>query len=141
MNLSALDHVGLGGILILFAALALSVSGLSLVLYSAQLTREAVTKRVDLVRGKTGSVARTVAARAPLIRTHQRGFAEREVRAVERSIAKDRIAPTHAGNVLIGVRLVTVAVLALAAFVCRLGNHADANCDDRRHCRLVLSRE
>jgi tight adherence protein C len=117
MHLSALDHVGLGGILILFAALALSISGLSIVLYSAQLTREAVTKRVDLVRGKAGSVARTVAARAPLIRTHQRGFAEREVRAVERLIAKYGIAQAHAGNVLIGVRLVTVAALALAAFL------------------------
>ena len=117
MNLSALDHVGLGGILILLAALALSVSGLSLVLYSAQLTREAVTRRVDLIRGKAGAVARTVAATAPLIRTHQRGFAEREVRAVERLIAKYGIAPRHAGNVLVGVRLVTAAILALAVFV------------------------
>jgi hypothetical protein len=117
MNLSALDHVGLGGILILLAALALSVSGLSLVLYSAQLTREAVTRRVDLIRGKAGAVARTVAATAPLIRTHQRGFAEREVRAVERMIAKYGIAPRHAGNVLVGVRLVTAAILALTVFV------------------------
>ena len=117
MNLSALGHVGLSGILILLAALALSVSGLSMVLYSAQLTREAVTKRVDLVRGKAGTVARTVAARAPLIRTHARGFAEREVREVERLIAKFGIEARHAGNVLIGVRLITAAVLALAAFL------------------------
>ena len=116
MNLSALDHVGLGGILILLAALALSISGLSMVLYSAQLTREAVSKRVDLVRGKTSTLARTVAAREPLIRTHPRGFAEREVRAVERLIAKYGIAPRHAGNVLTSVRLVTAALLALAAY-------------------------
>jgi tight adherence protein C len=117
MNLSALDHVGLGGILILLAALALSISGLSMVLYSAQLTREAVSKRVDLVRGKTSTLARTVAAREPLIRTHPRGFAEREVRAVERLIAKYGIAPRHAGNVLTSVRLVTAALLALAAYL------------------------
>ena len=97
--------------------MALSVSGLSLVLYSAQLTREAVTRRVDLIRGKAGAVARTVAATAPLIRTHQRGFAEREVRAVERVIAKYGLAPKHASNVLVGVRLVTAAILALAVFV------------------------
>jgi tight adherence protein C len=117
MNLSALDHVGLSGILILLAALALSISGLSMVLYSAQLTREAVSKRVDLVRGKTSALARTVAAREPLIRTHPRGFAEREVRAVERLIAKYGIAPRHAGNVLTSVRLATAAVLALAAYL------------------------
>jgi tight adherence protein C len=81
------------------------------------LTREAVSKRVDLVRGKTSTLARTVAAREPLIRTHPRGFAEREVRAVERLIAKYGIAPRHAGNVLTSVRLVTAALLALAAYL------------------------
>lgn len=117
MNPIAQDHVALGGIMILLAALALSVGGLSLVFYSARMTREAVTRRVDLVRGKSAVVARSVAARTALIRAHPRGAADRELREVERLCAKFGIAPAHAGNVLIAVRLATVAVLALAAFI------------------------
>jgi tight adherence protein C len=117
MHLSLQDHVALGGMLILIAALALSLGGVSLVFYSARMTREAVSKRVDLVRGKTSTVALAVSAKAPLIRTRPRGSGERELREVERLIAKFGVAGAHAGNVLVGVRLVAVAVLALGAFL------------------------
>ncbi len=116
MHLSVPDHVGIGGILIAFAALALCLGGMALVLYSAHMTREAVGRRVDLIREKAGVVPRPVSASAPLIRVHPPGSAERELRAVERLIAKFGIAARHSGNVLIGVRLVTAAVLALMVF-------------------------
>jgi hypothetical protein len=66
MHLSLQDHVALGGMLILIAALALSLGGVSLVFYRARMTREAVSKRVDLVRGKdqhrgAGSVRQSAA--------------------------------------------------------------------------------
>jgi tight adherence protein C len=117
MNFPSLDHAAIGEVLILLVALTLSLGGVSLVLYSARMTREAVSKRVDLVRGKSGSTARSMASRQPLIRTRPRGSGERELREVERLIAKFGIAGIHAGNVLIGVRLITVTVLATAAFL------------------------
>lgn len=116
------DHVALGGIMILLAAVALSVGGLTLVLYSARMTREAITRRVDLIRGKSTTVARSVAVRTTLVRIHPRGAADRELREVERLIAKFGIAATHGGNVLIGVRLATVAIFALAAYI--LASHS-----------------
>ena len=58
-----------------------------------------------------------MSAKAPLIRTRPRGSGERELREVERLIAKFGVAGAHAGNVLVGVRLVAVAMLALGAFL------------------------
>ena len=106
MHLSLQDHVALGGMLILVAALVLSLGGVSLVFYSARMTREAVSRRVDLVRGKTSTIATAVAAKAPLVRTRPRGSGEHELREVERLIAKFGVAGAHASNVLVGVRLV-----------------------------------
>lgn len=122
MHLSLLDHVAVGGMLILIAALALSLGGVSLVFYSARMTREAIGKRVDLVRGNAPVLAPSATGRTPLIRTRPRGSGEREIREVERLVAKFGIAPTHAGNMLIGVRLLTVAALAFAAFL--LASHS-----------------
>jgi tight adherence protein C len=92
MNPFAQDHLALGGMMILLAAFALSLGGISLVFYSARMTREAVGRRVDMVRGKTGVVARSVAMRGALIRAHPRGAAHRELREVERLTAKLGIA-------------------------------------------------
>lgn len=122
MHLSLQDHMALGGMLILVAALVLSLGGVSLVFYSARMTREAVSRRVDLVRGKTSTIATAVAAKAPLVRTRPRGSGERELREVERLIAKFGVAGAHASNVLVGVRLVAVAALALGAFL--LASHS-----------------
>ena len=94
MHLSLLDHVALGGMLILIAALALSLGGVSLVFYSARMTREAIGKRVDLVRGDAGVVVPSITGRTPLIRTRPRGSGEREIREVERLVAKFGIAAT-----------------------------------------------
>jgi tight adherence protein C len=116
MNFLPQDPVAFGRMAILLAALALSLGGVSLVLYSARMTREAVSKRVDLVRGKVSTATRSVSMKAPLIRIHPRGAAERELREVERLIAKLGIAATHGGNVLVGARLVAVTAFAFAAF-------------------------
>ena len=117
MNPFAQDHLALGGMMILLAALALSLGGLSLVFYSARMTREAVRGRVDMIRGKTGAVARSVAMRGTLIRAHPRGAAHRELREVERLTAKFGIAAAQANNVFVVVRLITVAVLGIVAFL------------------------
>jgi tight adherence protein C len=123
MNPFAQHHVALGGMMILIAALALSLGGISLVLYSARMTREAVSRRVDLVRTRpAGAMGRSVAMRSALIRTHPRGAADRELREVERLAAKFRIAPAHANDVFTGVRLVTVTALTLAGYL--LASHS-----------------
>jgi len=122
MNPFAQDHLALGGMMILVAALALSLGGISLVFYSARMTREAVSRRVDMVRGKTGAVARSVAMRGALIRAHPRGAAHRELREVERLTAKFGIATAQANNVFVIVRLVTVAVIGVVAFL--LASHS-----------------
>ena len=122
MHLSLQDHMALGGMLILAAALILSLGGVSLVFYSARMTREAVSRRVDLVRGKPSVVARAATAQSPLIRTRPRGSGERELREVERLIAKFGVAGVHASSVLVGVRLTVVATLALAGFL--LASHS-----------------
>jgi tight adherence protein C len=135
MHLSLLDHVALGGMLILIAALALSLGGVSLVFYSARMTREAIGKRVDLVRGDAGVVVPSITGRTPLIRTRPRGSGEREIREVERLVAKFGIAATHAGNMLIGVRLLTVAALACTTFL--LASHSSMLAGSRTMPALV----
>jgi tight adherence protein C len=109
-------RMALSGMIILAIALTLSLGGLSLVFYSARMTREAVSRRVDLVRGKTNAVARTVAARGALIRAHPRGAAERDLREVERLAGKFGTATAHASSAFVGVRLLVVMALASAAY-------------------------
>lgn len=117
MFASVQEHLAFGGIMILVTALLLSLGGLSLVFYSARMTRQAVSRRVDLVRGKTNAVARSVSMRATLIRTHPRGAAHRESREVERLAGKLGISPARANNAFVAVRLTGILILALGAYV------------------------
>jgi tight adherence protein C len=103
--------------LILIAALALSLGGVSLVFLQRAHDQGGGQQARGPRPGKTSTVALAVSAKAPLIRTRPRGSGERELREVERLIAKFGVAGAHAGNVLVGVRLVAVAVLALGAFL------------------------
>jgi hypothetical protein len=48
MNPFVHERMALSGMIILAVALTLSLGGLSLVFYSARMTREAVSRRVDL---------------------------------------------------------------------------------------------
>jgi tight adherence protein C len=112
----------LDGMAILLAALLLSVGGMSLVFYSAWMTREAISKRVDLIRGKPAAAARAMVTQAPLIRAHPRGAAERELREVERLAAKVGIATAQAGTVFIAMRLAVVALFGVAGY--ELANHS-----------------
>ena len=116
MNPLTQSHLALGGMVILGTAFALCLGGVFLVLYSARMTKEAVSRRVDLVRGNTSVVARSVAARTTLVRAHPRGAAERELREVERLAGKLGIAAVYANQAFVGLRLAMVGVLALAAY-------------------------
>jgi tight adherence protein C len=117
MNLLAQDPVRIGGVLILVAALVLSLAGMGLLLYSARMTREAVSKRVDLIRPNEGPQPQHVALGAMLIRSGARGLEEREKRETTKVLARFGVPAARADATLTGIRLALVGLLAIVAFI------------------------
>ncbi len=112
------DSVRVGGIVILLTALALSLGGLGLLVHSARMTREAISKRVELIR-RTGPTRRRPVPQAPALRRPKPGnaAAEGERRETERLLGRFGVPASHAAAVLTKVRLGLAAALATAGFV------------------------
>lgn len=117
MNIHDVDPLRLGGIIILVAALTLTIGGMALVLYSARMTREAISKRVNLIRTDADVSRQTVPLTAALLRTGPRGVKEREQHEVERAMNKFGVPPQRAAATLAGVRTVAVVGLALLSYM------------------------
>jgi tight adherence protein C len=111
------DPWAVGGILILAAALVLSLGGMGLVLYSARMTREAVSRRVGLIRRGTGTLTRSVPLAAALIRSGLRGAKEREQRELVRLLSRFGVPLAWAAVTMIAIRMVAIVVLALLGFI------------------------
>jgi len=117
MNFRALAGLPVSGILILVAAAALSLGGGGLVLYSARMTREAVSRRVDLIRRDRDVLTSVVPTAASLIRSGLKGAEERERRTTARIMSKLGVPERRAGVVLTLIRMLMMAVFALLGFM------------------------
>ncbi len=117
MSLFDTDSVRFGGTLILLGALMLSLGGMALVVYGARMTREAVAKRVDLVRPDTDALNSRGTMAPILIRSGQHGAEESERRQVAKLLSRLGLPAERPAAVLIGIRLFTIAILALLVFV------------------------
>jgi tight adherence protein C len=117
MNPHDLGPTRTGGMLILLAALMLSLGGISLLFYSARTTREAVSKRLGLIRPFAEALTRTAPLAVALIRSGLQGSEERERREIERLLHKFSVPADRAMLVTSCVRMVTVAALAFLGFM------------------------
>jgi tight adherence protein C len=117
MNLHAADSARTSGMLILLAALVLSLGGIMLLLYSARMTREAVTKRIGLIRPVAAALSRTVPLAAALIRSGLQGAEERERREIARLLQKFNVPAHHAALATACVHAVSVVTLASLGFI------------------------
>jgi tight adherence protein C len=104
------------GMLILLAAFVLGAGGIGLLLYSARMTREAVSKRIGLIRPVAAALNRTVPLAAALIRSGLQGSREREQREMARLLHRFGVPARHEARAVTAVRLVAVVTLALAGF-------------------------
>jgi tight adherence protein C len=117
IRLPDLTNFPLGGTLILLGAFALTLSGIALVLYSARMTREAVSRRVDMIRPGGVVVARVTSLSETLVRSGQKGLHERETREMAKLIVRIGMSAQRAASALVGVRLASVLVLALLGYL------------------------
>lgn len=101
-----------GGVIALPGALVLLFLGLGLMFYSARITRSAVMKRVVLIRPDR-VVSVRVAPTQQLIRSAERGSAEREAQEMARLLLRLGIPGARAGMVMFAIRTTGIIVLAL----------------------------
>lgn len=101
-----------GGTIVLPVALGLTLVGIELMLYSARMTRLAVLKRVVLIRHGQRMPARK-ALTLELIRSAERGSAEREAQEMTRLVLRLGIPAERAGLALVGIRAAGIIVFAL----------------------------
>ncbi len=111
-----IDVVRAGGIIVLAAALALCLAGIGLMLYSARMTREAVLKRVSLIRPDQG-IPVSKALAPELIRSAVRGSAEREAQEMTRLVVRLGIPAARAGMVMAGIRAAGIIALAVLGYL------------------------
>jgi tight adherence protein C len=114
MNIPVADHLAYSGTLILMGALALGIAGMALVLYSARMTREAVTKRVDLIQGSLGVINRGLPPPKALVRSGLEGSKEREQREMARLLLRFGVSSQRPGVILTGLRI--MLIIGLGAF-------------------------
>lgn len=117
MSLPVIDPLPLGGMLVLIAALSLSLGGVALVLYSVRMTRKAVARRVDMIRPNANVLIHSVPLAMALIRSGPQGLGEREQREVARMLSKFGVPAGRAAVILTGARLLTIIALAVFCFV------------------------
>ncbi len=107
-----------GGLILLGLALALGLSGLALIWYSARMTREALAKRVDLVRGKLAGVRRRVLpAEMVFVRQEAAGLSVQEQVAAIRLLSRLHVPAARAVQALLVVRVISVGLLAVIGYV------------------------
>ncbi len=117
IGLPVADPWAIGGVLILVAALLLSLGGMGLVLYSARMTREAVSRRVGLIRRSSGALTRWVPLAAALIRSTLRGAKEREQRELVRLLSRFGVPLQWAAATMTGIQVAAIVILALLGFI------------------------
>jgi tight adherence protein C len=100
------------GVIVLPGALALSLVGIGLMLYSARMTRLAVLKRVVLINPDRRLAVSKVLA-AELIRSAARGSTEREAQEMTRLVLRMGIPAARAGMALGAIRAAGIIVLAV----------------------------
>jgi len=111
------DPVRLGGMIILGGALLLSIVGMALVLYSARMTREAISRRVKMLRPTTEALIQTVNIASTLVRSGPRGEKEREQREIARLMYKFGVPARSAELAMNVVRTASVVALGLLGFI------------------------
>lgn len=117
MSLPDTDSLRFGGMLVLLGALALSIGGIALVLYSARMTRAAVAKRVEQIRNDTDALTGKGPVQPTLIRSGKPGSEEPEKRAVAKLLSRLGLPAWPPAAVFTGLRLLAMAILALLAFI------------------------
>jgi tight adherence protein C len=116
MNFPVLNSTRISGMLILLAALALGLGGIALLLYSARMTREAVSKRLGLIRPIAEVLNRSAPRAAALIRSGLQGAQEREQREIERQLHRFGIPADRESLVVAAVRMASVIAVGLLGF-------------------------
>lgn len=111
------DSVRIGGIVILLAALALSLGGVGLLVHSARMTRETISRRINLVRRGAPARPRPKPLTPVLSRPKRGPTEEGERRETERLLSRFGVAAPRAATVLTQVRLGLAAALASAGFL------------------------
>jgi hypothetical protein len=117
MTVHILGELSIGRIFILLVAGALVLGGVGLVLYSARMTREAVSKRLDLIHVSRDAVAHMVPMASSLIRSGLKGSEERERRAIARIMLRFGVPERRAGAVLTSARLLMGVLFALLGYI------------------------
>ncbi len=108
----------LAGMVLLGLGMTLGIGGLAMILYSAQLTREAVAKRVDLVNGKGGAAqARKPVPELTLVRREQEGLTQQQQLAAGRLFGKFGVPADKAKDALLVARLISILIIAIAIFI------------------------
>jgi len=114
---SQIGGARLGGMIVLIAALSLSLAGIVLVLYSARMTREAISRRVGMIRPKAEGLTRTVQIATTLVRSGPRGAKEREQREIARLMSALGVPATRVELAMTGFRALSVVALGLVGFI------------------------
>ena len=112
----SLHTVWLSGVLVLTAAIILSLAGAALLLYTARMNRDAIGRRISLLSGNVLPAKSRAPVAPALIRSQGQGLKEREQREVAQAMDRFGVPPQWALTALLTVRLVAMAVLAGAGF-------------------------
>ncbi len=101
---------------LLGSAMVLSLGGLGMMLYSARMTKEAVSRRVDLVTGQHAAAPRKAPLASTLIRTGHPGADDAGPRILEAGLKRLGVPAALAIHGLVGVRLVMIALMATCGY-------------------------
>jgi tight adherence protein C len=108
----------LGGLTFLVVGLTLGLGGLGLIWYSARMTREAVGRRVDFMRGKDLLVrTRVTPVEASFLRGEIQGLSVPQQREAARLFARFGVSLANASQALLVARLIAVAVLGVVTYL------------------------
>jgi len=113
----ALANLQLGGTLVLLVALVLTLGGMATVLHGARMTREAVSRRVDLIRPSAVVPTHEASLSDTLVRSGAQRQHERERHMMAQLMGKVGLPDRWAGAVLIGLRPTAIACLATLGYV------------------------
>jgi len=109
------------GVIVLLAALALLVSGASLIAYSARTSREEIARRIRLIQpfgtDAISRVAEKLASGESLVRVQSDALGARERREIARRLARFGVPEKRAITVFLALRLSLVLVLGVSVWL------------------------
>ena len=118
MTLQLVFGSWLGGAVLLGFGLLLALGGLGLIWYSARMTREAVSRRVDLVRDKGAALrARAATVEVSFVRGTTHGRSAPEHREAVRLFAAIGVPAAQAMQALVVAQLVAIGIFALGGYL------------------------